>query len=214
MDTANDTSHFQAKLDTQEITNRLSKDSSILNKYRNTLNDVLNSLSANGASYKKLNDNTLRVCGCNDRVVDFTNDKIISYYAYGDNGSGEAIFAFFNGNNFHYDRINMKTVYFDVIRCEYDLNNKTYKIFITLNGKDKEIIFKGKDAGRIKGIKNNAHRIRVVIDDNEIDMANNVDDINNNFKKNNFDIETEFVDPKASKEIIDGNNEKANITAN
>ena len=185
---------FQKALVTKEITDRLISDSSILEKYKKGLADVLQKLSSNGSSYKKMENGALRVLGGSDRVMDFMNDKIISYYAYGGR-EGDSMYAFFKGKKCYQDTSTKKDVYFDIIRCEYDLKKKTYKIIITPQGTEKKVIFKGDDVNNITGVFSGAHGFNVVVNGVYVSMSNDINIINQNFKDNNLKITADFIEP-------------------
>ena len=141
-----------------------------------------------------MDNGALRVLGCSYRVADFLPDKIISYYCYGGK-EAEGMKAFFRGEN-HYENIFSKAkekVYFDTIRCEYDLNNKTYKIYLTIQGIEKEVVFEGDDVNRITGVLSSAHGFYVKVDGKYVDVSNDVKIINQNFKDKNLNITAKFI---------------------
>ena len=184
---------FQKALATKEITDRLNSDPSILTNYMNGLINVLQRISSNGATYKKMENGALRVFGGSDRVMDFMKDKIISYYAYGGGEEASSMRAFFEGKNYY--KYNSQDIYFDLIKCEYDLNNKTYKIIITLQGTEKEVIFKGDDMKNITGVSSGPHGFNVVVNGVYVSMSNDINIINQNFKNANLNITAEFIEP-------------------
>ena len=182
---------FQDKLDTAKITERLTSNPSILANYRSGLTNVLQGPSLNGASYKTMENGALRVLGGSDRVMDFMEDKIISYYPY-DGIEAESMRAFFEGKKCY--KYNSQNIYFDLIKCEYDLNNKTYKIIITLQGTEKEVIFEGDDVSKITGVSSGAHGFNVVVNGVYVSMSNKIDEINENFKDKKLNITAKFVE--------------------
>ena len=183
---------FQKALATKEITDRLNSDPSILTNYMNGLINVLQRISSNGATYKKMENGALRVFGGSDRVMDFMKDKIISYYAYGGGEEASSMRAFFEGKNYY--KYNSQDIYFDLIKCEYDLNNKTYKIIITLQGTEKEVIFEGDDVSKITGVSSGAHGFNVVVNGVYVSMSNKIDEINENFKDKKLNITAKFFE--------------------
>ena len=182
---------LQKALVTKEITDRINADPLILTNYRKGLTNVLQKLSYNGATYKKMENGALRVFGGSDRVMDFMEDKIISYYPY-DGIEAESMRAFFEGKKCY--KYNSQNIYFDLIKCEYDLNNKTYKIIITLQGTEKEVIFEGDDVSKITGVSSGVHGFNVVVNGVYVSMSNKIDEINENFKDKKLNITAKFVE--------------------
>lgn len=197
---------FQKALNTKDLTDKLKKNPEIVKTYQQNLSQALQKiLGAGGETYKKINNDTLRIFGCTDRIVDFTNDKIISYYAYG----GEEAYsmkAFFEGKNYYEDRFTGECKYFDIIKCEYDLNNKTYKIIITLQDTEKEVIFKGDDVNNITGVSSEAHGFNVIVNGVYVSMSNDINKINQNFKDNNLKITADFIEPNKENTTHTNNN--------